>query len=163
METPVYECSGCGETVQRRRDMLHGQRIGGWDLRQKYCSTGCFHKSMFRKREAERAAGKLPVGCVDINGYHVVKIAHGKIIKMHRYVMEQVLGRPLTRDESVHHINGNKTDNRPGNLELWVKTHPCGQRVEDKISAAVALLQTYPQITQTLGYALVRIDREGVN
>lgn len=52
-------------------------------------------------------------------------------VYQHRHVMSQILGRPLRGGESVHHKNGNRTDNRPENLELWVRGQPAGQRIED--------------------------------
>lgn len=49
----------------------------------------------------------------------------------HRAVMEGVLGRKLQKGESVHHINGIRHDNRPENLELFVRAQPYGQRARD--------------------------------
>lgn len=40
----------------------------------------------------------------------------------HRLVAQEKLGRPLREDEHVHHKNGDKTDNRPENLEVIGRT-----------------------------------------
>jgi HNH endonuclease len=85
------------------------------------------------------------------HGYRVVPVpAHMRSLTRgaraeleHRYVMAQMLGRPLTRDESVHHRNGDRLDNRPENLELWSRFQPRGQRISDKIAYAIALLESY--------------------
>ena len=51
------------------------------------------------------------------NGYLTLTIGNKKRY-VHRMVMEEYLGRPLRSDEHVHHINGDRTDNRIENLEI---------------------------------------------
>jgi hypothetical protein len=57
--------------------------------------------------------------------------------------MENHIGRPLTEGENVHHINGDRGDNRIENLELWSTRQPKGQRIPDKVSFAIEILTQY--------------------
>lgn len=50
----------------------------------------------------------------------------GRTVLEHRLVLARKLGRALLAHETVHHRNGNRLDNRPGNLELRVGRHGKG-------------------------------------
>lgn len=81
---------------------------------------------------------------------HPTSNSKGRIYE-HRYVMEQMIGRGLELTESVHHRNGDRSDNRPENLELWAsKAHPPGQRVIDLVAWAEEILRKYKPVTEVL-------------
>jgi hypothetical protein len=77
-------------------------------LRVKNCPTKLFDPEDLRRPNKKGTIRK---------GYRVHTV-NGKRIPEHRSVMARVIGRSLTPDEHVHHINGRRLDNRPENLMI---------------------------------------------
>ena len=97
----------------------------------KYCSDECriVGLNKFQERETRRGSEKR---YFEEKGYvRVIDWSTGKrrFIMEHRLVMERMIGRQLRPEERVHHINGDRADNRPENLRLYA-SHAEHMRVE---------------------------------
>jgi len=64
--------------------------------------------------------------------------------------MSEFLGRPLADNENIHHINGDRLDNRIENLELWTSRQPPRQRMDDLVKWARDILDMYENESQKL-------------
>ena len=130
-EKPRWLCQcDCGTKKVIR---AHNLRVG--TVR----SCGCLQRRGLEQHPSWKGGRR-----VNDQGYVVLTLGGGQKPRLeHRVVMERVLGRPLLKTENVHHKNGIRTDNRPENLEIWIKVQPCGQRIPDIVAHAEEMLRRY--------------------
>lgn len=136
-------CSTCYRRKLEENDPIYKEkkRIAKFKSRRK-CRGQDPDAPLMKRKNGE--------GSLDKNGYfQITRVGHpnctsktGRIAE-HTYVMTQHLGRALKKQESVHHKNGVRHDNRIENLELWNKGQPSGQRLQDKIKWCKEFLEEY--------------------
>lgn len=149
-------------------DMPIRQRFGNWSNFMEYMGlpllkpeiSGLARSNSIKSRRGKKGGNNKGGKYKDNNGYIAIWMpehpnARGAgYIMEHRFIMSEMLGRPLKPGENVHHINGKRSDNRPENLELWNTVQPSGQRVEEKIEWAKKILDMY-------GYKVEKIAESG--
>ena len=122
-------CLNCGQALP----VVYRNGTHYLDLRRKVCDKKC-RDELHAKTMLDAHADRIPEPFVGRHGYlrmTVRKDPNKKAVEVlqHRYVMEQHIGRPLRKDETVHHINGDRLDNRLENLQLRQGKHGSGTRV----------------------------------
>ena len=104
-------CDFCGKDAGYRA----GSRIKPY--KRFFCSTNCSYKWNSKYASGKNHSCWIEgYGKINNYGYKVIHNENGKLQTEQRVVAAKVLGRELTKNEIVHHINGNKLDNRNENL-----------------------------------------------
>lgn len=113
------QCDYCGDSYTLRPSQAHAYRKLD---RARFCTRRCMGLAAI-KRPLDRMHNGKPA-MLDDHGYVFVwepdysGLTRKGWVAEHRLVAEQMIGRPLTSDDEVHHINRLRDDNRPENLEV---------------------------------------------
>lgn len=99
---------GCDNLITSKRGLVCGMHLARYWRSKKLTGIGNYNYLSDRHLNARKPH-------LTNYGYYRVNI-NGERILQHRHIMETHLGRKLLDNERVHHINGDKTDNRIENL-----------------------------------------------
>lgn len=110
-----------------------------------YCSTAC-NATAKTKRASGRTHNGRPV-IINAQGYftvyeptHPAANKHNGRVLEHRLIMEKVIGRYLLTDEHIDHIDQDKTNNDPSNLQVLSPTNHAKKTSTDQQRARAKLL-----------------------
>ncbi len=116
------QCRHCGGIFWQQRSVVKRGKNGGC-----FCSQECYHAFTPQNGSGLVSGRKMDKGYVLLYAPDHPATKR-KYVYEHRLVMEKLLGRYLMPHENVHHIDGDRANNAPENLELWVSPQPSGQR-----------------------------------
>lgn len=98
------------------------------------------------KFRAENASSWKGGTWINNHGYQQSYVGVKKYTATHRLIIAENIGRPLTKDEVVHHINFQKTDNRIENLYLF-PDEQAHRQAHASVNAIIATLLKYNLVT----------------
>lgn len=78
---------------------------------------------MFGKIPHNYKGGSFNLKSGSRNVVYKTVFSGGKQVPEHRVIMERFIGRKLTKDEVVHHIDGNGLNNSLSNLTIMLKSN----------------------------------------